>query len=279
MVDKTMENLEKWCSAEGIGFIDSAAEAAYKRRVRRISDVIQLKVPDRVPVVPSFGMFPYLDNGLTCEEAVFDYEKADAAAMKTLEEFKPDMFLGSGYAFPAPLFEAMGYRQLRWPGREIPAHYVYQFVEDEYIQADEFYDHYLADPSDFMLRCYLPRVCSKLEPLSRIRPFAESFGYYLTMCGSYAYFGIPEVQEALKALMKAGEESLKWVTILNEQAERIMSRGFPLFEGGESAAPYDLVGDWFRGTTGVMVDMYERPAQLLAVMEKMVEFTKEYGVY
>ena len=94
MVDKTTENLEKWCSAEDIGFIDSAAEAAYKRRVRRIADVIQLKVPDRVPVVPSFGMFPYLDNGLTCEEAVFDYDKADAAAMKTLEEFKPDMFLG-----------------------------------------------------------------------------------------------------------------------------------------------------------------------------------------
>jgi len=248
MVDKTTENLEKWCSAEGVGFIDSAAEAAYKRRARRIADVIQLKIPDRVPVVPSFGMFPYLDNGLTCQEAVFDYEKADVAAMKTLEEFKPDMFLGSGYAFPAPLFETLGYRQLRWPGREIPSHYVYQFVEDEYIEADEFYDHYLADPSDFMLRCYLPRVCSQLEPLSRLRPFAESFGYYLTMCGSYAYFGIPEVQQALKALMKAGEESLKWVTILNEQAEKIMSRGFPLYEGGESAAPYDLVGDWGAGS-------------------------------
>ena len=84
MVDKTTQNLEKWCSAEGIEFIDSAAEAAYKRRTRRIADVIQLNVPDRVPVVPSFGMFPYLDNGLTCEEAVFDYEKAAAAAMKAL---------------------------------------------------------------------------------------------------------------------------------------------------------------------------------------------------
>ena len=133
MADKTTENLEKWCSGQGIKFVDEAAQAAYKRRTRRIADVIQLKVPDRVPVVPSFGMFPYLDNGLTCEEAVFDYEKADAAVMKTLAEFKPDMFLGSGYAFPAPLFEALGYKQLRWPGREIPAHYVYQFVEDEYI--------------------------------------------------------------------------------------------------------------------------------------------------
>ncbi len=278
MEDKTTENLEKWSSGEGINFVDDAAHAAYKRRTRRIADVIQLKVPDRVPVVPSFGMFPYLDNGLTCEEAVFDYQKADAAVMKTLAEFKPDMFLGSGYAFPAPLFEELGYRQLRWPGREIPSHYVYQFVEDEYITADKFYDHFLQDPSDFMLRRYLPRVCSKLEPLGRIRPFAESFGYYLTMCGSYAYFGLPEVQEALKALMKAGEESLKWVSILTQQAEKILANGYPLYEGGESAAPYDLVGDWFRGTTGVMVDMYERPDQLLDVMEKLVPISIKMGL-
>ena len=278
MADKTTENLAKWCRGEDIDFVNTEAQAAYKRRTLRIADVIQLKVPDRVPVVPSFGMFPYLDNGLTCEEAVFNYEKADAAVMKTLEEFKPDMFLGSGYAFPAPLFETLGYKQLRWPGREIPSHYVYQFVEDEYIKADEFYDHFMEDPSDFMLRRYLPRVCSNLEPLARIRPFAESFGYYLTMCGSYAYFGIPEVQEALRALMKAGEESLKWVTILTKQAENILSHGFPLYEGGESAAPYDLVGDWFRGTTGVMVDMYERPEELLAVMEKLVPISIKMGL-
>ena len=278
MVDRTKKNLERWCSGEGMDFINDEAEAAYKRRACRIADVIQLKVPDRVPVVPSFGMFPYLDNGLTCEEAVFDYEKAHQASMKTLEAFKPDMFLGSGYAFPAPLFEALGYKQIRWPGREIPAHYVYQFVEDEYVKAEDFYDHYLEDPSDFMIRRYLPRICCKLEPLKRVRPFAESFGYYLTMCGSYSYFGTPEVQEALMALMKAGEESLKWVTILVRQAEEIVSRGFPLYEGGESAAPYDLVGDWFRGTTGVMTDMYRYPDKLLAVMDKLVPISIKMGL-
>lgn len=278
MTDKTAQNLEHWCSGEGIDFINAEAETAYRRRAQRIADVIRLELPDRVPVVPSFGMFPYLDNGLTCEEAVFDYEKADRAAMKTLEEFEPDMFLGSGYAFPAPMFKAIGYKQLRWPGAEIPANQVYQFVEEEYIKAEEFYDHFLDDPSDFMLRVYLPRVCTQLKPLERTRPLAESFGYYLTMCGSYAYFGLPEVQEALKALMKAGEESLKWVTILQRQAGEILSRGFPLYEGGECAAPYDLVGDWFRGTAGVMTDMYRCPDKLLAVMEKLVPISIKMGL-
>jgi len=278
MMNNTAKNLKQWSSGEGLEFISPKAKADYQARAKRISDVIQLQVPDRVPVVPSFGMFPFLDHGLTSEEAVFDYEKAHQAAMKTLEEFEPDMFLGSAYAFPAPMFEALGYQQLRWPGREISARYVYQFVEKEYVQAEDFYQAFLADPSDFMLRVYLPRICANLKPLARLRPWAESFGYYLTMCGSYAYFGLPEVQAALKALMKAGEESLKWVTMLTRQAEEIMSRGFPMYEGGESAAPYDLVGDWFRSTVGVMTDMFRYPDELLAVMDKLVPIAVKMGL-
>jgi hypothetical protein len=270
MSQKVADNLAPWARGEGIAFKNPEAEAAYRRRAGRIADVIQLRIPDRVPVVPSFGMFPFLDNGLTCEQAVHDYERASDAALKTLEEFEPDMFVGSGYALPASMFEALGYRQLRWPGRELPAHFVHQFVEDEYVKAEELYDHYLLDPSDFMLRVYLPRVCSNLAPLSRLRPLAESFGYYINMFSSYAFFGMPEVQDALQSLMTAGEECLKWAQVLQRQSKEIISRGFPLYTGGTTSAPYDLVGDWFRGTAGVMTDMFRHPDKLLAVMEKMV---------
>ena len=143
MVDKTTENLEKWCSAGGIEFIDSEAEAAYKRRARRIADVVQLKVPDRVPVVPSFGMFPYLDNGLTCEEAVFDYEKADVAAMKTLEEALPyrDRIIAVGLdsaeiGNPPSKFQEVftrareaGFLTVAHGGEEGPAEYVREALE------------------------------------------------------------------------------------------------------------------------------------------------------
>ncbi|NIS70647.1 MAG: hypothetical protein GTO12_17400, partial [Proteobacteria bacterium] len=76
----------------------------------------------------------------------------------------------------------------------------------------------------------------------------------------------------------AGEESLKWVTILGRQAKEILARGFPLYEGGECAAPYDLVGDWFRGTAGVMTDMYRCPEKLLAVMDKLVPISIKMGL-
>ena len=66
-MDRTQERLEKWCSAEGIQFKSAEAGEEYKKRARRIADAIQLKVPDRVPIVPSFGMFPALDNGYTVD--------------------------------------------------------------------------------------------------------------------------------------------------------------------------------------------------------------------
>ena len=34
-------------------------------------------------------------------------------------------------------------------------------------------------------------------------------------------------------------------------------------------APYDYIGDFFRGTRGIMLDMYQRPAKLLEAMDKI----------
>jgi hypothetical protein len=278
MKDKTRERLNVWCSAPGIEFIDAEAEETYKARAWRIADVIQLKVPDRVPIVPSFGMFPALDQGLTCEEVMFDYGKAHRAWMKTLSEFEPDLFLGSSYAISGPVLEALGYRPLRLPGRGIPANHVYQFVEDEYVKAEEFYDAFMEDPSDFMFRVHLPRVCSALEPLRMVRPFTESFGYYLSLVENLSLFGVREVADAFESLLKGGAEALRWAQGLAAESREIMAMGFPLYEGGQAAAPYDLIGDWFRGTRGIMIDMFRNPEKLVKAMEKLVPIITRMGV-
>ena len=49
-----------------------------------------------------------------------------------------------------------------WPGGPMPPDYDYQFVEGEYMKADE-YDMFLNDPSGFMIRRYLPRVYGVLS--------------------------------------------------------------------------------------------------------------------
>ena len=84
--------LERWCSAPGVSFKNPEAEDAYKKRAGRIADAIELKIPDRVPITPAFGMFPALDNGFTCEDIFFDPNKAFAAWIKTLADFEPDTY-------------------------------------------------------------------------------------------------------------------------------------------------------------------------------------------
>jgi hypothetical protein len=268
--DKTREMLDSWCEARDIEFISKEAEETYKQRARRVADVIQLKVPDRVPVVPSFGMFPALDNGYTCEEVMFDYDKAHQAWMKTLKDFEPDLFRGSGYAFSGPVLEALDYKQLKVPGRGIPSDHIYQFQEQEYVKAEEFYDPFLDDPSDFMLRTYLPRVCGILEPLKAAPPLTTWFGYYISILTNTAFFGTPEMTEALESLLKAGAEALKWGRKLNEEALEFRAMGYPSMSGGGCAAPFDIIGDWFRGTKGIMLDMFRVPQKLIAAMEKLV---------
>jgi hypothetical protein len=276
-MDKTQKNLEQWCSTDGIEFKDEGAEEAYRQRTRRVADVIQLKVPDRVPVVPSFGMFPALDNGMTVEQVMFDYDRAREAWMKTLVEFEPDLFTGPGYALPGRVMEVLQYRQLRLPGREVSPNHVFQFVEDEYVKADDFYDHFLEDPSDFMLRIYLPRICGSLEPLKDFPPLTTWFGYYLSIITNLIPLGRPEISGALEALLKAGAEALAWGSKLAKTGKEITSMGYPTMRGGSAAAPFDIVSDWFRGTRGAMLDMYREPEKMIRVMEKLVPILVRLG--
>ena len=63
-------------------------ESDYKARVTRIIDAIQLKKPDRVPVLPRFALdgFPAAYCGYTAKDMWYDVDKCiDAATRCTLE--------------------------------------------------------------------------------------------------------------------------------------------------------------------------------------------------
>lgn len=277
-MDDSSNPLQIWQSAPGIEFKSEEAKQAYRDRVKRIVDVIQLKVPDRVPIMPSFGMFPAIDNGFSCQEVMFDYGKAHKAWMKTLVDFEPDSFVSSGYALSGPVLKKLNYKQLRLPGYDIAADHVYQFAENAYVKAEEIYDAFIEDPSDFMLRTYLPRTCESLSPLSNIRPLTESFGYYVALLNNMAVMGKPEVITALRAIADAGEEAFRWMNACIVEAIEIMSMGFPISAGAGTSAPFDIIGDFFRGTRGVMLDMYKVPDKIIKAMDRLLPILIKIGV-
>jgi uroporphyrinogen-III decarboxylase len=245
-------------------------EALYEERTKRVMDVVELKAPDRVPFVIFINFFHAKYGGITCEEAMYDYDKLAVAAKKTILDLEPDMY-NNLFALVAlgPILEILDCKYLKWPGGGLPSHRPYQFVEKEYVKAAE-YDDLIFDPTGFMLRQFLPRVYGALEPLQQIPPFPSI--YYTRFLTSTAAFGSPEVSGALDALVKAGAEARKMLTKAKAFTDEMTALGFPSQIGGVAYAPFDYIGDFLRGTRGIMLDMYRVPDKLLESMEKLIPF-------
>lgn len=242
-------------------------EELFQERTKRIQDAIQLKQPDRVPFTPFLTFFPATYAGLSFEEAMHDYDKLAKAVKKFVLDFQPDAFADTFRILAwAPTLEILDYKQMVWPGYGGKPDTVYQFIEGEYMKAEE-YDAFLADPSDFLLRSFLPRVWGLLEPLKMLRPL--SWAWYTRSAAYVAPFGTPEVAGALEGLIKAGQESQRMIAKALELIGDLESLGFPRMFYSSSFAPFDYIGDLLRGTRGIMLDMFRNPDKLLAAIDKV----------
>ena len=72
---------------------------------------------------------------------------------------------------PSRSLEALGSKQIRWPGGDLPDDVQFQWVEDEYLKADE-YDAFLSDPTRFTLHTLWPRLAERLRRARRAAPAA-----------------------------------------------------------------------------------------------------------
>ena len=59
--------------------MSESPDELFQEREKRVSDAIQLKVPDRVPIVVMSGFFPAYYSGISCEDAMYDVDKVMAA--------------------------------------------------------------------------------------------------------------------------------------------------------------------------------------------------------
>jgi len=267
MEEKQEELFNRWLSPQ-VEFVDEKTEGAYKERVTRLKDAIQCKkTPDRVPVFALIGFFPAYYAGLTPYDVMYDYGKLELAFEKFVWDFKPDAHPGVIGPGPGKFFEILDYKLYAWPGHGVAPQHSYQCIEGEYMKADE-YDALLRDPTYFFLSTYFPRIFGALDPFKDLSPFTnvlEMYGGFTP--ASFISFGTPGIQAALKALMEAGNESLKWIGHVVALERKITAAGFPDFFGGGTKAPFDTLGDTLRGTKGIMLDMYRRRDKLLQAME------------
>jgi uroporphyrinogen-III decarboxylase len=279
---KQEELFARWMSPKdpqgnGLKFQSPEAEKAYKERITRTKDAIQMKkLPDRVPVflMPSF--FPVYNAGLTPHEAMYDYDKCCTAFKKLIVDFAPDVQPGAVAPGPGKVYEILDYKLYSWPGHGVPPEQSYQANEREYMKADE-YDALIDDPSSFFSSTYLPRVFGALEGFGMLPTLTGILEIY-GVAFNFIPFGLPPVQATYKALFEAGAEALKWAGTIGACNMELNASGFPALWAGFTKAPFDVIGDTLRGTRGIMLDMYRQPDKVLEAMKRLSPIMIKMGV-
>ena len=249
--------------------MDQAAEQAFREREQRLMDAVQLKTPDRVPISMGLNYFPAKFTGTTTWAAYYDFPNWKQAYIKAAQYYEPDRLLvvpnQSGN-----VLEALDARQLRWPGHGVSHYHTHQFVEGEYMKGDE-YDLLLNDTSDFLVRCYLPRVYGILAPAGKLPPL----NMLMTML-PFNTLASPEFIGMLEKLTQIAKEAVQWQTETASLVRELTGLGYfcrnaPLMAG----APFDSISDFLRGMRGTMLDMYRCPDKLLRACDMMCRIQLE----
>jgi len=256
--------------------VKESKKALYNAREKRVLDTIALRRPDRVPVTASFYFFPARHYGCSFQDMMYNLDTLYDTNLRITMEFEPDLAQSPfGVIVPGSLLDVLDYRQMQWPGGQLGPDVPFQFVEGEYMKAEE-YDHLLSDPMDFVVRKYWPRISGSLKGFANLYSF-QNFTTYMST-GVFALFSSPEMQSILDTLKKAGREFKRFGAYARRFEKKMKDEGFYTQTGGLAQAPFDMLGDFLRGTKGMMLDMYRRPETVLKACEKILPLEIERGV-
>ena len=265
--ERREERFDRWLSPAGVKFSGTEAEKGYKARVNRFIKVIKIEEPDRVPVMLPTAFFPAYYAGSTLKKVMYDYDALRRAWLRFLNDFELDTFDGQSLVLPGKMLDSIDHKLHLWPGHGLADNISsYQYIEGEYMKPEE-YDAFIKDPSDFLLRTFLPRSVGAFRGFQKLGPLTPFVGipvFYITQ------FGDPEVYAAVQTLLDAALEGVKWRAAVMDISRAAREAGVPSVWGAMSGAPYDLIGDVLRGTKGIMMDMYQRPDKLQEAMERII---------
>ncbi len=272
--EKRAWRIDKWRNPD-VAFTSPEAEAEYAARIDRIVAAINLEMPDRVPVRLAMGFWPARSAGLSPYQAMTDTPRALRAWREFNLKFQPDASVDPlNNTVPGAVFAALEYNLYAWPGHGVPRDTGYQYNEREWMVPED-YDQLISDPTDFLLRTYLPRAVGAYEGFAGL----SSFWDYIELPGVFAQvtgWGSDEMIASLKKLTRAAEVANKWFKLVLPAVAEVQALGFPRYVGSSTKAPFDILGDTLRGTKGIIFDMFRRPDKVLAACERLVQVAVDW---
>ncbi len=215
----------------------------FDQRLGRYQAAIALEPVDRVPLATGTNTFAEAYGGFTKQEIVYDPEKWLASEIKVCEDF-PQIDVLRDNRFYAPLYDTLGCVDYKMPGRDLKPDTPVQFVEKEYMTADD-YDDLIDNPTAFVIGKFCTRLHTEMEGPYTIR--------------------------MANALVKAGLAQATIGAHMRRRTQVLADQyGMPQPTGGAFSAPMDALSDCLRGMKGIMMDMRRRPEKVIAACEALV---------
>ncbi|MDE4908155.1 hypothetical protein L0665_05975 [Methanogenium marinum] len=238
------------------------AAAVYREKLDRLEAVINGKEPDRVPVTAMMSLFHAHYSGYKATETIFDFAKNKEAALKVARDFDFDSLLvltGLEATFMSMAFMHSGpdlvptarfmegrYHDIlkdvytKWPGRELAEDSHPQFIGKEILKVEE-YGQFTEDPSTFMNRVALPRICGALSD--------------------------PGSPESIAALARYGSALAASGAAMGDLVSEFAGCGIPTFPMAFSYSPLDVLGDFLRNINNLVLDCYRHPDEVKKAAE------------
>ncbi|HWR06491.1 uroporphyrinogen decarboxylase family protein [Sporomusa sp.] len=231
--------------------MSSEIEKLYDERLGRYQATIALEPTDRIPIASGSCYLAEVYSGATNQEIIYDPDKWLQAEMAFIKDF-PEIDALRDNRVWAPLYDAVGCKTYKLPGRDLPPNQQFQFVEEEYMQADE-YELLIKDPGSFMLEKFLPRVL-----------------------GEYGDQGAPRSH---MAFLKAGMGQMMMANIMRNRSIQLQTVcGMPQPTTGAFIAPFDVLGDVLRGLKAALMDTYRRPKLVLEACDVLVDVMTRFAL-
>jgi uroporphyrinogen-III decarboxylase len=242
---------------------EKSAAQLYDERTRRVADAVALKQTDRVPFVYATRFWAARAFGITCQEQMYDADKAIEVNKAAIVMLQPDVFVPSLNAF-GPTLDALDYKPMKWPGHGADPNVTFQYLDREFMSVAE-YGEYVSDPTLFYIQKYLPRIAGAYEGLQYFPDFASLSEWRLI--GNMRAFANPKLRDSLRQLIEVGERAEHAAQKSAAFVEEMKALGFPIMSGSFCKAPFDHVADFMRGSKGAMLDMFRHKDKLLAAVE------------
>jgi uroporphyrinogen-III decarboxylase len=212
----------------------------FDERLGRYQAAIALEPTDRIPIATGSNYFAEVYSGNDHQETLYDSDKWLQAELTFCRDF-PEVDVLRNNRVWGPLFDAVDLQSYKLPGRDLPPHSPFQFVEKEYMLADE-YDLLIKNPLEFMFDRWLPRILGELKERGSARSYM--------------------------AFLKGGMAQAQVAQIMKNRSLRLQEEvGMPQPMAGAFLAPFDALADAMRGLTGALMDTYRQPDKVIAACD------------